>query len=49
MLQMATGDSWANAITRSFRSDQDGNVSKGAIAFFSPYVIIVGVVLMNVF
>ena len=48
LLQMATGDSWASAITRSFRSDKDGSVSKGAIAFFSSYVIIVGVVLMNV-
>jgi len=47
LLQMATGDSWASAITRSI-VDADGNVSKGAIAFFSSYMIINGTVLMNV-
>lgn len=47
MLQMATGDSWASAITRSILNE-DGTVSKAAIAFFSSYMVIVGTVLMNV-
>jgi voltage-gated sodium channel len=47
MLQMATFDSWASAITRSFRNDE-GGVAPQAIGFFSSYALVVGVVLMNV-
>jgi hypothetical protein len=46
---VATGDSWSSVITRELMLLQNDNVKAGLVAgFFISYMLIVGVVLMNI-
>ena len=51
-LQVASGDSWASVLTRGLMSSEDvegHGVNPATVAiFFSSYVLVVGVVLMNI-
>ena len=47
MLQIATGDAWYSGIARNMRG-ADGGLDLGASAFFASYMLIVGVVLLNI-
>ena len=46
-LQIATGDAWYSSIARQLRR-ADGGVDKWASFFFTSYMLIVGVVLLNI-
>ena len=46
-LQIATGDAWYSSIARQMRK-KDGNIDKWASFFFTSYMLIVGVVLLNI-
>ena len=46
-MQVATGDAWYSAIARQLRDD-DGSIDKWASCFFTSYMLIVGVVLLNI-
>ena len=49
LFQMATGDSWGSVITRGLLMDPDSKYSGGFVGvFFVSYILIVGVVLMNI-
>ena len=47
MIQIATGDGWYSLVARQIRND-DGSVDKWASAFFASYMLVVGVVLLNI-
>lgn len=47
MMQIATGDSWASQLTRSLFAD-DGSIDGRAAWFFGSYMIIGGVILLNI-
>jgi hypothetical protein len=47
MMQIATGDSWASQLTRSLFA-QDGTIDGRAAWFFGSYMIIGGVILLNI-
>ena len=49
MSQVSTGDSWASVITRGLIYNEDSNYSGAFVSiFFVSYVLVVGVVLMNI-
>jgi voltage-gated sodium channel len=47
MFQVCTGDSWASGIVRQM-FDDDGNVEPLPVIFFVSYMLVVGVVLINI-
>ena len=49
LFQVASGDSWSSVVTRGLMARQEDAVQEGLIAlFFVSYVLIVGIVLMNI-
>lgn len=45
--QIATGDGWYSLVAREIRNE-DGSVNKYASTFFASYMLVVGVVLLNI-
>ena len=48
LFQVVTGDSWASSVARTLFVSEDGGVDLGVAFFFVSYVLLAGVVLINI-
>ena len=48
MLQIATGDGWYSLVAREIKDPRTGLTDKYASLFFTSYMLVVGVVLLNI-